>query len=254
MIEKSWRRMTVLALVVGAAACGDDPLAPGGVEIGDVSIELATPAAVTLESLGEAFTIDARVLGPDGQERSEWELAYRSEVPGVLEPSGAVGGFHSAGAGETRVWVEVAGHAGTGPSAQVTVTVAPKPVALRIGTAAPIDADDGVITLWAIGQETILPVWTADANGNPIAPVRAGLEWSTDDDGVSLVDHEGRLEAVTDGVTQVRVAAEGMSGLATVEVRASLELSSCVEMASAGQSACGSKGVTFLHGKAPTKP
>lgn len=242
----------MVAMVLGAGACGDDPVGPAFEGPESLTIVLTSPGDMTLESLGEAFTIEARVVGPDGAEAGGWPVEYRLEGTGVLEPTGTAGGFRSVAAGRGRVWVELAGHQGEGPSALVTVVVEPRPVRLSIGAAAPIDASEGVITLWAIGQETILPVWTADANGHRIASVRSGLEWSVDDDGVTLVDHEGRLEAVTDGVTEVRVSAGGMTGTATVEVRASLELSSCVEMSSAGQAACGSKGLTFLHGRAPT--
>ncbi len=253
MVEKSWRRLAMLAMVLGAAACGDDPVGPGSTATENLTVVLTSPGEVTLESLGDAFTIEARVVDAEGRDVGGRSLVYRADVPGVLEPTGAAGEFRSVGAGHSRVWVEVVGATGSGSSALVQVTVEPKPVALSIGAAAPVEASEGVITLWAIGQETILPVWTADANGHPIAPVRAGLEWSVDDDGVTLVDHEGRLEAVTDGVTEVRVSAGGMSGTARVEVRASLELSSCVETSSAGQAACGSKGLTFLHGRAPSE-
>lgn len=254
-MKRATRGLILLALTVVAGACHDDPVGPSVAHV-EHTLELITPASVVLESLGEQIEVRAQIMDGKGYPTGDLPIEYRTEAGGVLTDLGA-GRFESSTAG--RAWVHVGVPVehleGLTPeqraalTAVVEVNVEPRPVALAIGTPAPIASEDTVVRLWALGQETILPVWTADANGNRIERVEAGLTWNTDDESVTQVDYAGRLEAMTDGTTTVRVEGHGMTGTVAVVVNASLELSSCVEMASAGSTQCGTRALTFRHGK-----
>lgn len=248
----------LLGLIPVLAACDNDG-DPMGPSTRPASLELVTPGVLTVESLEDTFRIEARVIGSDGNVLSAVPVAYWTLTPDVLAPASEAGTFRSVAAGRAYVQVavdeaylaDVPREARDAFRYRVEVLVEQRPTRLAIGRSAqvPGPSPDGVVRLWALGQESMLRVWTADANGHAIAPVTTGLQWSSADGAIAGVDAAGRIEAIADGTSTIRVQRQGFDGEISVTVDASLELTTCVSAATTGAPACDRRNLVFTHGK-----
>jgi uncharacterized protein YjdB len=93
------------------------------------------------------------------------------------------------------------------------VQPAPNPVA------AEVEVTPGTVTLGTIGETETLTATVLDEDGTEIPD--APVAWSSDDEAVAVVDEEGVVEAVGEGVAVI--TAESGDASATVEVSVELD-------------------------------
>jgi hypothetical protein len=247
-------RGLALLFTLVAAACGDSPAGPSREGPSTLVVEVDD---IRIESLGETFTIHARVLDAHGREMSGVALDLSARTPGVVEALGQAN-FRSVANGRTEIHVRLADGTRAGPlgerlEAVVQVEVAQRATALAVGPWSAAGGGAGeVVHAWALGEQVALPVWTMDARGRPMDRVLANLSWSTASPLVAAVSTEGMMTAMGDGITTVHANGGGLSGEVNVEVRASLSLQACAAFARVPggvveDASCGELGLTFTR-------
>lgn len=243
----------VAPFLLATGACGDAATAPHASVPTELVLEAET---LTVESLRETFGIQVRILDQNGREMSGVPLSWWVEDADVVVSRGA-STFESVGNGETRIRAATSAsgsHGGARLEGTAIVTVRQRPVALAIGPATGSPAADRVVRLWALGQRVDLSVWSVDGQGRPVAPVDAGLEWSSEDASIATSAIDGRTTAQGHGTTTVRASAAGLAGSVTIAVDARIPLEACARYQDGAESgepladeACGTRMMTVAE-------
>ncbi|MFW6079302.1 MAG: Ig-like domain-containing protein [Gemmatimonadota bacterium] len=195
------------ALVLAAAACGDDddatgPTDPDPTPSGPAQLRVL-PAEATLTAVGDTLPLAAEVLDEAGEALPDAEVEWSSVDSAVaaVDPTGEV---VSLAEGTAPIVAAAGALADT-----ASVTVAP---AARRVTIEPSGA-----TLHAMDDTLRLEAEVRDPNGGPIEG--APVEWVSLDTTVAAVDSTGLVAARADGSARIQAVAGQGWDEATVEVR-----------------------------------
>ena len=190
--------LTVAALTSAGFLATCDSVEP---ELPEATLLRVAPEAMVLGWIGETAAAAAVVLDQFGNEFPA-TVSWSSSAPSVATVD-AQGSVQATGNGVATVTAAVGAL-----SDQVQVTVDQVPSSIDLSPAPKI--------LTAVGDGLILTARLVDAGGTPIPG--ASLTWTSDDPDVASVDQEGRVQAVGDGSTLIRVSASGLSAETQVEV------------------------------------
>ena len=207
------------------------------VEVEQIPVRVdVTPAADTLEAVGETSQFSAEAFDENDNPISSATFAWGSDNPAVVtvDPTGLA---TAQGGGETEIWAEVMdAAAGAGTEAQgvegglgiygKATIVVDLPLTLSL---APTDA-----VLPSIGATVQMIATGTDGSGNKVTGLT--YAWTSSDPGVATVDADGLVTAVKDGQTTITVTADGMSATAVVTVKQEVAAVQWVQQPTDGES------------------
>ena len=193
---------TSLLATVLATGCGDGTVEPPAAPTPVPTTISVSPAAATLQSLGETAQLTADVRDQNGQTMASAAVAWTSSDPSVatVDASGLV---TAAANGAVTVTATAGSVSGT---AAVTVDQIVASVAV----------DPAADTLPALGDTLRLSAEALDANGHAVAD--AQFAWESSDSSVATVDASGLVTAAANGAVTVTATAGSVSGTAAVTV------------------------------------
>jgi Tol biopolymer transport system component/uncharacterized protein YjdB len=187
----------LLALLLPVLACSDSSEPTGGAT--PVASVQVTPTERTL-AVGQSMTLSATPRAADGSPLSGRPVAWES-LDQALATVSAQGLVEAKSEGQVAIVARSGGKEG-----RATITVTPAPVA---------SVDVESVSLEE-GESRPLVATPKDAAGRPLAG--RAVQWSSSDPSVALVSPAGLVIALRVGAATVTATAEGVSGVADVEV------------------------------------
>lgn len=261
-----WRRCAALVLAMAVVGCTDSPLEPSVERGGRIVLDRNV---VSADSHQQVITFSARVVDERGVAVDDVPLEWIAEDPDVLE-SLSDGSFRTLSDGASDVVARVPrshpsvspeGYFANAPTARAHVRVdqVARSLVLLEGEV-PTDEDDvpnlpiEVVEIWAADDTVRLTARPADAENQVVDDhATSGLQWSSVDEDVTMVDGDGTIRPVGDGDATIQVSGDGLTGEVLVRVRTTQEVSACATLegqAEAEASACSSVQLTFVRGSA----
>ncbi|HEX7049318.1 MAG TPA: Ig-like domain-containing protein [Longimicrobiales bacterium] len=168
-----------------------------------------TPAAATLDALGDSVVFDVTVEDANGNPIPDAEVEWSrfGDGVGTVEPD-------AADPSHARLVAEAVGIArvvATAGAAADTATIEVRQVA------ATVTLEPEEHTLNALGDVVQLTATVRDANGNAIPG--AVIAWTSTDDGVAPVDGDGTVTADAVGTVDIIAAVDEVADTASITVR-----------------------------------
>lgn len=263
-----WQRCAILAVALAVAGCTDSPLSPSVETGGRIVLDRTV---VTADSHRQMITFSARVLDDRGVAMEDVTLEWLAEDPDVLEPL-SDGSFRTLSDGASDVIVRIPrshpsvspeGYFANIPTARAHVRVEQVARSLALFTEEDA-ADDGtdqavsmeIVDIWAADDTVRLAALPADGEGQVVDHLAmSGIQWSSADEAVTVVDTDGSVLPVGDGEAAIQVSGDGLTGEVLVRVRTTQEISACATMEGQAEtevetSACSAVQLTFVRGSA----
>ena len=226
MTERHVVPMLTAALAVClclATGCGDGTVEPPAPPTPVPTTITISPAAATLQSLGEMTQLTAEVRDQNGQSMANAAVTWTSSAPSVATI--VASGLVMAVANGTATVTATAG------SASGTATVTVDQVVASVAVDPPAD------TLLAFGDTLRLSAAALDANGNTVAG--AEFAWASGDTLVAVVDQQGLVTGGAAGEVEVTATSADITGHAQLAILVPTPVTVAIEPDTVGLNALG---------------
>lgn len=191
-------RGTLLCIAAAASACSKDAVGPAVASVGSVVVE---PPSATV-AVNSSLTLNADVLGPNGEVLGDARISWASADPSIAEVSS--GGVVTG----RKVGTVLIAASSRGKDAFARITVNPTPVAsVRLST---------TNRSMMVGQTFQLGAETIDGSGNVLAG--RPITFSSSNTSIASVNSNGLVSALAPGAVIITAASEGKSAVATISV------------------------------------